>query len=393
MDYINKISNANNLIQAFHRCEKSSGWKCTTQQYRCNLLTETHKLRNELRNGKYNQSRGTQFNLMERGHLRLIKALCVRDMVAQHSICDNALNPLLMPHLIHDNGASVKGKGISFTRKRFEQHLRSFYRKHGKSGYILKIDFQKFFDNIEHEKLVEQMERYIADGRLLNMIRSILQSYKVDVSYSDDADIIDKVFNSIEYENISKNLLTGERFMMKSMGIGSPISQPAGVFFPTPIDTYCKTVLGLKYYDVYMDDRIMIHNSKEYLKSVLMDIRRIANELGLHINERKTQIIKLSHSFTFLKTQYILTDSGHIVKKIPKSVIVCQRRKMKKLAIFVASGDMTVKKFNEQYQSWRGDKRRYNAHQTLLSMDGLHRRLLRWIRQKQSEKNNRKSVI
>ena len=37
--------------------------------------------------------------------------------------------PTLKKYLIYDNGASLKGKGINFTRKRLLKHLRSFYSK------------------------------------------------------------------------------------------------------------------------------------------------------------------------------------------------------------------------------------------------------------------------
>ena len=55
-----------------------------------------------------------------------------------------------------------------------------------------------------------------------------------------------------------------KRWMKKSLGIGLPISQIAGIYFPTEIDTYCKTVMQCHGYDVYMDDRIIIHPDKKH---------------------------------------------------------------------------------------------------------------------------------
>ena len=204
--------------------------------------------------------------------------------------------------------------------------------------------------------------------------------YRIDVSFSDDPDIMNKVFSALDYQSIPESMKTGKRFMPKSLGIGAPISQISGVFFPTRIDTYCKHVLRLKYYDVYMDDRAVIHQSKEFLRKLLDDIDAIARSMGLHINRRKTQITKISHGFTFLKTKYIVTETGKIVQKIPRDVVVRQRRKMKKLAAFVAKGEMTAGQFKEQYQSWRGDKKRYNVTKTLRTLDTQNRRLEKWIR-------------
>ncbi len=122
-------------------------------------------------------------------------------------------------------------------------------------------------------------------------------------------------------------------------------------------------------YDVYMDDRIIIHPDKQFLKDLLRGITTIAKTLGIHINPKKTQIVKLSHGFTWLKTRYILTTTGKIIKKIPKDVVKRERRKLRKMGEMVKAGEMNEADYINQYQSWRGDKRKYNAHDTLISMD------------------------
>ena len=377
MDYMGSMTNANGIIRASRRADTASGWKEPTQRFVLNILKETRKLQKEIRGGSYQQGAGSTFPLCENGHLRLIKALATRDLILQHSLCDEVLFPALRRYLIHDNGASLKGKGISFTRRRFDEHLRRFYREHGTDGYILLIDFRKFFDNIKHGELADSFHAKLRDAALDAFIRLALKSYEVDVSYSDDEEIEDKVFDSLAYAKIDKSLLTGKRSMAKSLGIGSPLSQIAGIFFPSRIDTYCKTVKRCKYYGVYMDDRYVIHESKTFLHQLLDEIEEIASGMGLFVNRRKTQIVKLSHGFTFLKTKYILTETGRIVKKIPRDVVVRERRKLKKLAALVEHGEMSIESFQAQYQSWRGDKKRYDAQKTLENLDALYKDLCR----------------
>lgn len=360
--------------------KKCSGWKDSTQKYGLNLLQNILELQKELRNETYEQEQGATFRLNEGGHIRLVKALTVKDTVMQHSLCDTVLVPELSRHLIHDNGASLKGKGISFTRKRFERHLRWHFQRYGSEGYALKLDFRKYFDNIRHDVLAGQVRKYIRDDAVLRPLHAILWANRVDISYSDDPRYIDGVFNSLEHQRLDPKLLTGRRYMAKSMGIGAPTAQIAGIFLPTPIDTWCKTVRGVHCYDAYMDDRIIIHPDKEYLKELLAEIKEIAARLGIHINERKTQIVKLSHGFTFLKTKYVLTETGKIIRRIPRDVVVRQRRKMKRLARFVINGEMSFEAFRDQYKGWRGDKGRYHARRTLNNMDNLYRRLETWIR-------------
>ena len=361
------FTSANSLIDGYRRAEKASGWKESNQKYGINLLRHTRELQRELREGTYQQGKGAVFRLCEQGHLRLVKALTVKDTVMQQALCNSVLIPVLGKYLIHDNGASQVNKGLSFTRKRFERHLRWHYRRCGTEGYVLKIDFRKYFDNIRHDVLRKQIARYIQDGTVLRTINAVLHANEVDISFTDDPNYIDGVFNSLEYEKMDKTTRTGKRFMAKAIGIGAPIAQIAGIYLPTPIDTYCKTVRSVHCYDAYMDDRIMIHPSKEFLWELLDEIKDIAKTLGLH-------------GFTFLKTRYILTDKGKIVRRIPRDVVTRQRRKLKKLAQFVVDGELSQKAFQIQYKGWRGDKRRYHARRTLQNMDKLFRGLNQWIR-------------
>ena len=258
----------------------------------------------------------------------------------------------------------------------------------------MKIDFRKYFDNIQHGILKKLIAEKIHNEDVQYVLNEIFKANEVDVSYTDDPDILQKVFSSLEQEKIDTALLTGKRFMPKSLGIGSPVSQIAGIFFPYKIDNFCKTVKGIHCYDAYMDDRIVIHRSKEFLWNLLEEIKILAEKQGITIHQDKTQIIKLSHGFTFLKTKYILTETGKIVKKIPRDVVTAERRKLKKLAALVVSGYMSREKFITQYKSWKGDKQRYyNAYHTLKNMDKIFRRLLKWITQQEklSDVSSRKS--
>lgn len=374
-----QFDNANNLIGGFFKAEEVSKWKYRTQKHRINLLKETYHMQKDLREKLYTQGKGAEFKLCEQGHLRLVKALTIRDTSMQHSLVNNCIQPALLPHLIHDNGASLKGKGISFTRRRFEQHLRWHYQRYGLKGYVLKIDFRKYFDNIDHDVIRRLFGKHIIEPLALWTLDKILKANEVDVSYAADG-YQGRPFSSLDHEMVDKTLLTGKKMLKRSMGIGSVVSQIAGIYLPTRIDTWCKTVKGIHCYDVYMDDRIIIHPDKEFLHELLDEIKGIAKELGIFVHEKKTQIIKLSHGFTFLKTKYLLTETGKIIRRIPRDVVVRQRRKLKKLARFVASGEMSLPAFEEQYASWRGDKKRYNARRTLIQMDILFEELRTWIK-------------
>lgn len=400
MNYREQMENSNNLLRSCKRLKHASGWKYSTQRVLCNRLRTVNSLKHKIHDGTYKQGQGTTFRMHEYGHKRIVKALSNVDLLVQHTLCDKILTPKISPLLIYDNGASIKGKGISFSRLRLDKHLHDYYRNHGNEGYILLIDYRKFFDNIRHDKLLEMYSKALKDPWIADFIGNILKSYRVDISFTEDPDYVNKTFNLYDYQQIPRETLTGKRFMNKSLGIGSPISQISGIFFPLIIDNYVKTVLGCKYYGVFMDDRYLIDESKGRLIAIRDDIEKLSSELGLHLNMKKTQIVKLSHGFTFLKVKYFLTGTGAIIHRVSRDVLTRERRKLKKLAVKVVRGEMDIKEYKNQYLSWRGDKVpkhgsrtiHYNSHRSIQSMDKVFRRNLEWItkNRKKSEENSRK---
>lgn len=376
---LNKLCDANLYVEAFNKCKKGSIWKKSVQQYEMNLLKNIYSQITAIQNGTYEQKPFNEFTLSERGKTREIKATHIDDRVILRNLCDNILIPKVSKYLIHDNGASLKGKGIDFTRKRFENHLHKYYREHGSNeGYVLFMDFTKFFDNIRHDRLMSEYRKILNDKDLTGFLEKTINAFRVDVSYMDDEEYrhcINTVFNALEYARIDKRLLTGEKYMDKSLGIGSQLSQISGLLYPSRIDNYCKIVKGLKYYGRYMDDTYIIHESKEYLKQLLEEINKMCGEYGIFINHKKTQITKLSKTITFLKVRYNLTETGKVVKRINKDTVTRERRKLKKFRKMLDEGRITYEDIREQYNSWRGNLKHYMAYNTTRNMDNLYNEL------------------
>lgn len=375
MKDMESVYDANALLDAFRQAKKGTAWKESVQRYEMNLLRNINHTQKELANGTYEQKDFYEFSLSERGKTRHIKSMHISDRVVQRSVCDNVLIPELQRYLIYDNGASMEGKGIHFARKRLSTHLHRYYRKHkSNEGYILLIDFSKFFDNINHEPLIEAMRNKIGDTETMSFVEKLIDTFKIDVSYMTDEEYkesLNTLYNALEYAKIDEEELTGQKFMKKSVGIGSQISQISGVFYPTRIDNYCKIVKGMKYYGRYMDDIYIIHEDKEYLKQLLKEIEQICDELGLFINAKKTQIIKLSKGFTFLKIKYSLTDTGKVVQRVSRDSVTRMRRKLKKLRIKLDQGEIGFEDVRCAYNSWRGSVAHYDSYTTLKNMDKL----------------------
>lgn len=317
-----KLCNPQTYIDAFNECKKDTVWKSSIQTFETDCIIECYKLAQEVKNKTYRPNEYREFDICERGKRRHIKAPLVKDRVMSHALCSQILNPKLRPHLIYDNSAAIKGRGISFARKRILTHLHRYYDENKTNkGYILQTDFSKFFDSIDHALLLQNLYKYITDAEVQRLIRLIIDSFKTD----------------------------------KGLGIGSELSQTAGVFYPTPIDQYCKTVRGCKYYARYMDDIYIIHQDREFLKSVFAGMQKIASELKLEFNPNKCHINRIDKQFTYLKSIYKLKDTGAVFWRPVKTCIRRERRKLRHLQNKLKDKRLTKQDIQTAYKSWRGN--------------------------------------
>lgn len=372
--YQREIFDGNSLYDSFKRAKQGSDWKPQVQKFEMTYLLELSRIQSDLKNKTYQFLPATNFIINERGKTRCISGEQVPDRIVKHSLCDEILTPNIRKYLIYDNGASLTGRGIDFTRKRLLVHLRKYYAQHqSNDGYILLIDFSKYYDNIRHDILMEQFKAITDNEHALWLLEKILDRSKVDVSYMSDKEYavcMTTVFNSLVHDKIDRKLLTGEKFMAKHLNIGDQVAQVAGIAYPMEIDNYIKIVRGIKFYGRYMDDSYVISDSKEKLQEIISEIVTIASRIGITVNTNKTRICKLSDYWRFLQVQYSLTDTGRVIQKINPKRLTCMRRKMKKLVSI-----LPPKEFEEWYNSWFRNHYKIMSKKQRENMDTLFQQL------------------
>jgi hypothetical protein len=339
-DDFERVADFDNLYAASRACLRGVAWKESSQRYEANAMRNTAETRRKLLAGESVQSGFVEFTLRERGKIRHIKSVHISERVVQKCLCDNALVPLLSNTLVHDNGASIKGKGVHFALRRLIRHLSLYYRRNRTNeGYALIIDFKKFFDSVDHNILFALLGRKIKDPRVRELTRNFISVF-------------------------------GDE---KSLGLGSQVSQICAVFYPDRLDHYIKEKLHIKYYGRYMDDLYIIHESREYLKECLKIITGLCEKLKLAVNTKKTRIVKLSDGVDFLKGKYRLLPSGKVLRLPGKESTKRMRRKLKKFKALLDAGRMSYRDVYAAYQSWRGNyKKRFNASYRILRMDSLY---------------------
>lgn len=115
---------------------------------------------------------------------------------------------------------------------------------------------------------------------------------------------------------------------------------------------------------IQIRDRIIRH--------VLCDEVLLPEEYGIHINKKKTRIVKISSTYKFLQIKYSLTDSGKIIKRINSKRVTTMRRKLKKLAVKVKNEEISYENVENMFRGWMGGFYKLLSREQRKNLIGLY---------------------
>lgn len=251
---------------------RSGRTKCSTV-LRSMELTEWRlfKILKDLENGCLQFQSYFEFESIAEVKRRTIDAPTFRDRIIHHAL-HRVVNRLFEKKFIHDSYACRKGKGTHKAVERLQNFLRrakAFADKSGKKVYVLQCDISKYYPSIDHGILKSEIRRTIADERLLQVWDSLIDSFETEGK----PDV--------------------------GIPIGALTSQLSANIYLNPFDHFVKDVLKVKYYIRYMDDFIVITDSKEELSNILQKATEfLENTLRLKLNP-KTKIYPASRGVDF----------------------------------------------------------------------------------------------
>lgn len=332
------------LKTSMDKCSVGVRWKGTVAHYRHYWLDEIPKLSEQLFNGTYQERKAKFFTITEPKR-REIMSIHFRDRVYQRSLNDVAIYPQVTRSFIADNFACQKGKGTDHARDRLKEFMHRFYRKYKTDGYILKIDIKGYYPNMNHAFAESLFEKYV-DDETYQMAKSVLAHLPGDVGYNP----------------------------------GSQIVQIVGITALNDIDHFIKERLRIMYYIRYMDDFILMHESREYLENCLAEIRKLLTERYMSINEQKTFIQPISKTVTFLGFDYRLTETGKVLVLANPKKIKHERKKIKRMVALVEKGELTKREVDGHFKAYKVSIRYGNSHR-------LIERLNRWYESLWETKN------
>lgn len=334
-NFYGKLYSFENLELAFKKARKRKSKKPYVKEFEADLLNELNKLKQELEFQIYKPQSLNRF-IVRDPKTRTIHASAFRDRVVYHALV-NIIGPVFEKRFIYDSYASRINKGTHNAIWRFDKFKRKISNNgrltdnaldnNSVQGYVLKADIKHYFDTVDHEVLLNIIERQIKDKKVIWLIQQILNNF----------------------DSTTKG---------KGMPLGNLTSQFFANIYLNELDQFVKHKLKAKYYIRYVDDFVILHNNKNVLEDHKQKIKEyLNNDLKLTLHPAKSRIIPLKNGIIFLGYK-----NFYYYKMLRKS----NKRKFEmnfndKLSL-LKEGILTKENILESLQGWFGYAKWANTH-------------------------------
>lgn len=267
-------------------------------QFELNYESNLIKLYNDIISWNYQVWKSIAF-IVQNPVKREVFAWDFRDRIVHHLIV-NKLNHIFERNFIYDSYSCREWKWTLFWIKRVQKFIRSASNNYKQDTYILKLDISGYFMNINKDLLYKKVEKIISNNYFL-----------------DDKDLILSLIYKIIYNNPTKNCIikwqkTDWVWLPKSkslffarnncwLPIWNLTSQVFSNIYLSDFDKFVKNELWCKYYGRYVDDFVIIHKDKEFLKLLIQKIKDyLQTNLWLTLHPKKIYLQHYTHWVSYL---------------------------------------------------------------------------------------------
>jgi RNA-directed DNA polymerase len=291
------------------------------------------------------------------GRRRPLGIPCVKDRVVQQA-CKTVIEPIFE--------ANFQESSYGFRPKRSAQQAVKVVKNALVSGwYVVEADIQSYFDNIDHEMLMDLLKRRVSDRRVLKLI----------------------------WQWLKAGVLENGGWSASEMG-----SPQGGVISPLLANIYLH-VLDMYWVEQYAslgtlvryaDDFVIICRSRRDAEEALQKVKLIMTKLKLTLHPSKTRSVDMGREgFDFLGFHFHKMKSRKTSKLLPYSWPGQKAMKSvrKKLHDITARKSLDkrpqeiIASLNPVIRGWRNYFRCGNSTQKLKQLDiYLWLRLRRWTR-------------
>jgi retron-type reverse transcriptase len=308
-----KICSFENLLRASRFAQRGKRFKREVYEFNLRLEENLLQLKDELESGVWKPGKYRNFHVQE-AKKRLISAVPYRDRVVHHALC-NIIEPLFDRTFIFDSYACRTGKGAHAAANRYTEFSR-------KSKYDLKCDISRYFASIRHDCLYEFLSRKITDGETRRLCARIIRSWNDG----------------------------GELW---PSGTGIPIGNLTSQFFANvyldDFDHWIKENRGCGHYLRYVDDFVVLSDSKKHLHDLLPEIEKKLGGIGLTLHPCKRNVFPVSEGCDFMG--YRIWPRHRRIR--PKNGYRFQRH-LKLLSAKYKQGEIGMDAVKPRVMSWLG---------------------------------------
>lgn len=335
------------LYRSMQICKKNVIWKDSVANYTLHAIKNISLLTQELNDETYVQKEPYLF-VVTSPKRREILSVPFRDRVYQRSLNDNILYPIMTKSFILDNCACQVGKGNQVARKRLVKQLRRMIRKYGIDLYVVQIDIHSFYKSLKHD-YVEGLFEAKLDQETFDHVQQILKKqYQGDAGYNP----------------------------------GSQMIQIAGISVLNDIDHYIKERLYVECYVHYMDDLILVVQTKEKAQQCKEEIAKMLANIDLEYNRKKTKIYQVKEGIKFLGYKFLVADTGKVLQiPLPSKIKNAKRKYKRMIKKTYKSGKIDLYKIEESYRDFRESISEGNSFYGMQRMDTYY--LQQWKGEKE----------
>ncbi len=344
-----QVFERNNLFQALKRVEGNGGAPgidgMTVQEMRPWLKGHWLEVRATLDNGSYRPSPVRRVEIPKPdGGVRLLGIPTVIDRLIQQAMAQT-LTPLFEPRFSDRSYGFRPGRSAHDAVKTAQKYIEEGY------DWVVDIDLEKFFDRVNHDKLMARVARVVKDRRVLKLIRGYLES----------GVMINGVVMDTE----------------EGTPQGGPLSPLLANIMLDDLDKELEQ-RGLRFVR-YADDCNIYVASERAAERVMASVKRfLAEKLSLKVNERKSAVDrpwKLKFlGFSFYKRK------GVRVRVAPKALDRFRAR-IRRLTKRTRQGKLAqvIHEVNQYTMGWIGYFRLSDAKSTFEDLDAWIKRRLRQL--------------
>ncbi len=354
---MDKVYRPANLYSAYREVAANKGAagvdNITIEDFTARLVRNVDKLEQQLRDGSYVPQEIKRVNIPKPGttETRPLGIPTVRDRVVQNAL-RHVLEPILERQFAEHSYGFRPNRGCKDALCRVDALVKQGYK------YTVDVDLKSYFDTIPHDRLVQELRKYVADNSAIALVTKFLQAEIMDgletwtpTSGAPQGAIISPLLSNLYLNELDHKMAAAGYEMTR-----------------------------------YADDLVIQCRTREDAEAAMAMVRDWTTERGLTLHPTKTKIVNVDEEgFEFLGYRFIKHRRFPRKKSLAKfkEAIRSKTRRTNghSMQAIIANVNRTLRGWFEYFKhSWRT---------TFPELDGWIRMRLRCILRKRSKRQGR----